>query len=135
MAELAALLLHGLHGQLVELLMDVPAALPDSSNEEGFPPDSPVMRDRAEFPAAAEASSVTMMLSATAAEQLQGVGAMFAMIHPTVAHPPLLRSIIETAARVHWVRDAADAQSRARRAWLQLLVSRGLDGSYVGSHR
>lgn len=107
MAELAALLLHG---QLVELLMDAPAALRDSSYEEGVPPDSPVMRDRVEFPAAAEASSVTMMLSATAAEQLQGVGAMFAMIHPTAAHPPLLRSIIETAARVHWVRDAADAQ-------------------------
>jgi hypothetical protein len=124
MHELSMLLLHG---QIAELLMDAPNVLTEHNADDGLPPESEAVRDQAVLHDASVASQVSMVMAATAAEGLAAVGATFAMIHPTAAHLPTLRMVIETSARIHWIVSGDTAASRAKRAWLQLLVSRGLE--------
>jgi hypothetical protein len=67
-----------------------------------------------------------------AAEQLQAVESVYADGHLLFAAGPLLRSVMEHAARIWWVLDGPTGTARAARSWLANVVSNGED---VITHR
>jgi hypothetical protein len=101
-----------------------------SANHRGWPSDgSPMAADIEELTAdvVGNVQRVCAAWHVVAAEQLQAVQSVHADGHLLFAAGPLLRSVMEHAARIGWVLDGPTAAARAARSWLAIVVSNGED--------
>jgi hypothetical protein len=101
-----------------------------SPNHHGEPADGSQMAADIEEVTAEVVGNVQRLCAAwhiVAAEQLQAVESVHADGHLLFAAGPLLRSVMEHAARIGWVLDGSTATDRSARSWLAEVVSNGED--------
>ncbi|MGH2393805.1 MAG: hypothetical protein ACRDGH_09985 [Candidatus Limnocylindria bacterium] len=106
-----------------------------STSHRGQPSDgSPMAADIKEVTAdvVGNVQRVCAAWHVVTAEHLQAVESVHADGHLLFAAGPLLRSVMEHAARVGWVLGGLTATARAARSWLAIVVSNGED---VITHR
>jgi hypothetical protein len=101
-----------------------------SANHNGQPADGSLMAadiDELGSEAVGNVQRVCGTWHVVAAEQAQAVESAHADGHLLFAAGPLLRSVMEHAARIGWVLDGSTATARAARSWLADVVSNGED--------
>jgi hypothetical protein len=101
-----------------------------SANHNGQPADGSQMAADIEEVTAEVVGNVQRVCAAwhiVAVEQLQAVESVHADGLLLFAAGPLLRSVMEHAARIGWVLDGRTATTRAARSWLADVVSNGED--------
>jgi hypothetical protein len=130
--ELAVLSKHMLLGRLDVLLASVDEISYSAVSEQhrGAPADgSPMAADINEFAAEAvsDIGKICGVWHIVAAETLQAVASCHSDGRILFAPGPLLRAVIEHAARIGWVLDGPTGRARAARAWLAQVVANGED--------